>query len=224
MSIPCKSALTAIFAAFATLLSATAWAGPVTYQGIVFPQGDASFADTVVDYQLGSGGVTTPYQNPESALGAPDYVGSTGCGETCSFVSLGRYGSLTVRFDDNYLTGSGDDSDDLWIFEIGPLVEDMEVEVSKDGTFWHDVGMVVGATAGVDLDAYGFGVEDQFRYVRLTDMGQFGGGATAGADIDAIGAISSVARTVDVPEPASLGLLSLGVALLGWRRRNRLRS
>gem|GEM_PF-6090977 len=122
-----------------------------------------------------------------------------------------------------YLTGSGDDAYDLWIFEVGPLVEDMEVEVSKNGSFWYDVGMVSGATAGIDLDAYGFGVEDRFRYVRLTDMGEFGGGATAGADIDAVGAISSVARTVDVPEPATLGLLSLGVALIGWRRRSRLR-
>jgi hypothetical protein len=39
-------------------------------------------------------------------------------------VTLGRGGSLTLAFTDNVLTGGGTPAPDLYIFEVGPDVED----------------------------------------------------------------------------------------------------
>ncbi|MCC5887197.1 MAG: PEP-CTERM sorting domain-containing protein [Gammaproteobacteria bacterium] len=207
------------------MFASGATAGPVTYNGVTFPQGDISFADEVVSFTLGTGGVTLPHQNPDNALGAPDYNNVSNCetfatdpAENCTFVSLGNGGELVLRFTDNALTGSGDDSFDLWIFEVGPLVEPTKVDISKDGMEWFNVGSVGGATAGIDIDAFGFGPSDLFFFVRLTDICSGGActGRTAGADIDAVGAISTVA--VSVPAPGPLALLGLAFGLLGTMR------
>jgi len=210
-----------------------------------FPGGAISFADVLVsanvglvaDADGGSGPVLFPpgtivplpaFRNGNEALGVPDTTSdsSTACGlplivnplatpADCNFVSLGVGGSLTVRFTDNFLTGSGTTDDDLWIFEVGPDIEDTSVEVSYNGIDWFDVGRVFGSTLGVDIDAYGFGTGNLLSYVRLTDdpaEGEIDGG-TVGADIDAIGAISTV-----VPAPAAFWLLLTGLAGLGARR------
>ena len=128
----------------------------------------------------------------------------------CPYVTLGDGGSLTLEFVDNRLTGSGNANDDLWIFEIGGDVEDTFVAVSKDGVTLTAVGKVFGSTSGIDLDEFGFGVADQFRFVRLTDDGSEGqqSGLTVGADIDAVGAISTV--ITPVPEPETWAMLVLG--------------
>jgi hypothetical protein len=194
-------------------------ADPITVHGVTFPQGFTSFADVVVSYDpfiSGSGQPTAPYRIPGEALGAPDYPE----GPTVGHASLGDGGSITLGFTDNSLTGSGTAGFDLWIFEVGPDVEDTFVEISKNGTMWFPVGKVYGATSGIDIDAFGFGPSDFFSFVRLTDDTNEGdqSGASVGADIDAIGAISS-APPVDpenpVPEPASL--LLFGTGLLGAR-------
>ena len=195
--------------------------------GADFPAGAISFADAVVDYSpvLVGSNPSAPHRNPSAALGLPDYADATGtlaCADppTCTFVSLGDGGSLTLRFDDNLLTGSGDATPDLWIFEVGADIEDTFVEISSDGSIWHSVGKVFGTTAGVDIDAFSFGPSDYFSYVRLTDDANEGeqSGIFVGADIDAVGAIS----TVPVPEPATAVLLSGAIATLSavLRRRN----
>lgn len=99
-------------------------------------------------------------------------------------------------FTDNSLTGSGNDSFDLWIFEAGGDVEATFVKISKDGAKWFDVGKIAGSTRGIDIDRYGYGPNDFFLYVRLTDDPDQGTPSgkdlpTLGADIDAVGAISS---------------------------------
>ena len=158
---------------------------------------------------------------PTAALGIPNYSGDNNCtgDPTCAFVSLGNGGFITVEFIDNFLTGSGNADLDLWIFEIGPAVESTLVEVSKDGITFFSVGQVGGSTAGIDLDAFGFGTSDLFKYVRLTDVfnDDLGIGITAGADIDAVGAISSVAAAV--PEPSNLLLIAAGLTVLWIRRK-----
>lgn len=211
----------------AAVLSAGAAQGAV-YGGVEFPQGAISFADSVVSYSPGLEGAdpSASYQGAFNALGIPDYTGSNSCATqaTCDFVSLGVGGELVVRFTDNVLTGSGSIADDLWIFEIGPDVEDTTVELSTNGVTWLSVGKVTGSTRGIDIDAFGYGTSSAFAYVRLTDVANEGdtGGSTVGADIDAVGAISTRAPTNGgIPEPGAWALMIAGFGLAGAALRRR---
>jgi len=196
------------------------------FGGVEFPQGAISFADLVVSYEPGLAGAdpTAPYQGADNALGVPDYAGANGCASqaACTFVSLGVGGALVLRFTDNVLTGSDNGDDDLWIFEIGPDVEDTTVEVSEDGLTWFSVGMVTGSTRGIDIDAFGFDSSSAFSFVRLIDVANEGGtgGATVGADIDAVGAISTRA-TGGIPEPSTWAMMIAGFGLAGGTLRRR---
>ncbi|MDQ8183085.1 VPDSG-CTERM sorting domain-containing protein [Pelagicoccus sp. SDUM812005] len=214
--------------ALSTLCGTSAHA--VMYGGIEFPGGSISFADSVVSYDPSFGGGNVPtdpnFMDPDEALGIPDYVSPIGS------VSLGAGGRIVLEFVDNFLTGSSldgvaDGIFDLHIFEIGPDVEDTAVAISKDGVAWTEIGSVFGSTSSIDIDAFGFKVSDQFRFVRLTDDINEGGttGSTVGADIDAVGAISTVINTnpggntvPDAGSTAAILMLSLaGLAVLKRR-------
>ncbi len=211
-------------------------ASAITLRGIEFPMGEASFADEVVDFdKVYANGLTKEqaydqnwrasaqaFDDPSSVLGAPNSAWK-GHGMPIAErddYSLGKGGSITVKFTDNFLVGSNDDQDDLWIFEAGGLVEGMFVEISTDGNVWESLGEIGGTQhAGIDIDAFGFSSADRFSYVKLTDSGKnrYNQG-WAGVDIDAIGAISSKA----VPEPASvLGLLAIGGIFTGSALKRR---
>ena len=190
------------------------------FHGIDFPGGAASFADSVVSYNpaFGGGAVpTAPFQDASQALGAPNFPE----GADPEYVSLGAGGRVVLRFTNNSLTGSGNSNLDLWIFEIGPDVEDTFVDISKDGSTWSSVGAVTGSTRGVDIDAFGFGTSDFFSFVRLTDNIALDAtsGTTVGADIDAVGAIASAPPVGTVPEPAMLLLVATAFAAGAFRRR-----
>lgn len=206
-------------------------AGP----GPDLPNGAVSFADSVTSFAPGivfdvgeQANVPFPaFLDAGNTLGIPDVTQTTGLNcffdqttDNCLFASLGVGGILTVEFVDNRLTGSGDAADDLWIYEIGPDIEDTFVAISMNGSTWIDVGKVTGSTKGVDLDAFGFGTSDLFRFVRLTDDAAEGNqdGVTVGADIDAIAAISTTA----IPIPAAVWLYGTALGLLGWLRRKSL--
>ncbi|HEY4125595.1 MAG TPA: PEP-CTERM sorting domain-containing protein [Rhizomicrobium sp.] len=190
-------------------------ANATVYGGVDFPQGAISFADQVVEYDVANGGsFDTLYQVPGNAIGAPDDASAT----------LGSGGTIILKFTDNFLTGNGTSSNDLWIFEIGPDVESTFVWLSKDGSTWLTVGEIQGSTRGIDIDSFGYGVDDQFAYVKLTDDPNQGdtGGQSPGADIDSVGAISTVRQTgTGVPEPATLALFGAGAAGLRFLRRKR---
>lgn len=160
------------------------------FRGVEFPQGSVSFADAVVSYAPGSG-VSAPYNNPERALGIPDYISE----EEDRYVSLEDEGVLILRFTDNSLTTSGDDANDLWVFEIGGSIEPTSVAISTNGMDWIDVGDTGGAISGIDIDAFiGAGVVagEKYSFVKLIDLLPHQSNTPwTGADIDAVGAISS---------------------------------
>lgn len=190
--------------------------------GVDFPQGSISFADSVVSYAVGSGGVGSIYQGADNALGVPDYPGDCPSQVACPYVSLGAGGSIVLQFVDNVLTGSDSTADDLWIFEIGPDVEDTFVDLSVDGVAWLSVGKVTGSTRGIDIDFFGYGTGSAFSFVRLTDDYNEGQktGTTAGADIDAVGAISTRGAVGAVPEPTTWALMILGMGAIGGAMRS----
>lgn len=188
--------------------------------GINFPDGNISFADSVVNFSVGgdSSGLLNRTQDPLNALGIPDYEAAGTCDVNnnfeCDYVTLGDGGSIILQFIDNVLTGSNNANFDLWIFEIGGDVEDTFVEVSNDGISWTSVGKVGGATSGIDIDSFGFNALSELYFVKLIDDPnegqQSGAGPFVGADIDAVGAISTrfvPPATVNEPNLLALSLL-----------------
>ncbi|MFC1764801.1 hypothetical protein ACFL6U_22365 [Planctomycetota bacterium] len=161
--------------------------------GIEFPGGDASFVDAVIDYHLGHDS-WPPYNDPNRALGVPDG----------NDVSLGVYGHLVLKFTDNFLTTSGNDEHDLYVFEIGGWIEPFKVEISVDGISWIDLGDFKGQPTSIDIDRFESVVPDTtYSYVRLTDILPHTSGKPYGqADIDAVGAISSSPQIVYVDDDA----------------------
>jgi hypothetical protein len=184
------------------------------------------FADGVIRYlPLHSGGPApaAAYTDPAQALGGPADAG---------YVSLGRGGLIELSFLDNVLTNSASGAADLWIYEIGPDVEDTFVAVrptaatalllgaafdaNDDG--FYEIGKVFGSTSTIDIDAFfaGFlGGQLRFDAVQLIDDPNEGDrvGATVGADINAVEALTS--RPVStVPEPSTVALLGGGLVAL----------
>jgi len=178
------------------LMNTSVYANPLLVQGVSFPQGPISFADEVVEYGVGNGS-KAPFDKPNAVIALPN--GNVCKANKCPSFSLGKHGFITIKFNDNYLTTSGDSSDDLWIFEVGEVVESTAVEISKDGKQWVSVGKVEGATSGIDIDAYkANGVIDdtKYYYVKLTDLKGESSSPYRGADIDAVAAISAATSQV----------------------------
>lgn len=183
------------------------------------PLGDASFADEPAADDI-------RFRDAGLALGPPDYVGDGDDDRNGpKDMTLGCGGSLTVRFTDNVLIDVP--GPDLYVFEIGPMVEPMNVAISPDGSAWQDVGRIEGGTASLDIGAVAQRAMT-YRYVRLTDARKECAGRFPGADIDAVAAIgaalsisldSSVLFDVDRSElkpAASSELIRAATILTGW--------
>jgi parallel beta-helix repeat protein len=166
-----------------------------TIAGAFYKTGSLAFADSVVLYDPRAGGGPVPLsglQDPNQALGVPNYSSVGEPRPNQGVVSLGRGGILVLRFDDNILTGSDDASPDLAVYEVG-AAELVRVEVSSDGVTYTSVGSASYNKPFIDLDQFGFNSLSQLYFVRLTDEPGEGGisGDSVGADIDAVGALSS---------------------------------
>ena len=185
--------------------------------GVDFPEGEISFADAVVSYSPGSdvgSNATRNWSNPEAALGVPDDDGI----KEESVVSLGDSGVLILQFIDNSLTTSGDDNPDLHIFEVGAVVERMNVAISTNNIDWIDIGFWEGQPASINIDGVsGVIASELYSYIRLTDDPSRNqtGFPFGEADIDAVGAISSGAAVV--PIPAAMWLFISGIVGLMWK-------
>lgn len=150
---------------------------------IYFPLGDLSFADEVISFKAGNPTAVDGY-GPERALGIPDYTGNY----EKKYATLGFGGEIIVRFNDNTLANI--EGPDLYIFEIGPKVEPVDVYISMEGTDWISIGRTGGGFSELDIESF-VQPSDVFRYVKLVDVKKSKGGKWPGADIDAIGAIGS---------------------------------
>ena len=190
--------ITLLAIAFSIALAANNFAQtPLTYkdsQGrtVTFPYGEISFADRVVERRQGNPPSTAKtHTDPNNTLGTPDYKSGIGS------LSLGRNGSVTIEFTDNYLVDI--EGPDLWIFEIGPAVESTKLAISKDGRNWIEIGTIRGSTSGIDIAPF-ISRGDRFSFVRITDNNN-GSGQYGGADIDAVGATGSTRKdSNEMPE------------------------
>lgn len=175
----------------------------------------AMYADVVVSYTPGDD-VEAPFNDPNQALGAPDFTQISN-GE---FASLGDGGELVLQFTEVALYAGRSEAFDLKIYEIGPVVEDYNVSISTDGTdsSWIDVGTVSGQPADIDIDPFVLDLPDAtaYTFVRLADVNppSESGLPYGEADIDAIEALT----TAPVPLPPAV-LLFASAVLFGVRKR-----
>jgi len=226
------TALTLVLIGTLVTPAAASWYGhPDTGMAFV-PEGDLAFADRVVSFmpQFDGTGPSAAFLDSNDALGPTNYTGLHGTPghyyyNTGEFVSLGTDGAgtggvLILEFTDNYLMLNGNSTPDIFVFEVGAIVEVVDVEVSEDGLpgNWSNVGSIQPIAGKnirtVDLDAfagtYGWDLTNKFYFIRLTDDGSPQGGAWSGADIDAVAGI---------PEPGSFILVAFGALAAVIRRR-----
>lgn len=154
---------------------------------ICLPLGALSFADRAVSFKPGEKPSKAPFDFPGNATGEPNYRNTY----SADFISLGCNGELITQFTDNILVDV--DGVDLYIFEIGPVVEKTLLAISADGENWIEVGEIEGARSDVDIGPF-VNKGDKFPFVRLTNASNACGGNHAGADIDAIAAVGAEIR------------------------------
>lgn len=151
---------------------------------IYLPLGDLSFADTLINHDLGD----PAGSNSNGALGVPDMDEKDFPDGDPKICNIGIKGQLTLEFTDNAIADVN--GPDLYIFEMG-AIEPTNLEISKDGKEWINVGQIKGGTAMVDIEAFTKKGET-FTYVRLTDLDT--PSLLPGADVDAVAAIGGAIR------------------------------
>ena len=144
-----------------------------------------SFAVEVIGFMHGDPWTSDPdNQDPNLTLGLPD---SSNASQSTGDLCLGDHGSITLRLGLPFYDGPGDD---LYIFEVGPNIEETKVAVSSDLSNWYYAGIAEGRTAGIDL-AGKVPAGMNFYYVALNDGDAKSDGSYPGADIDAVCALNT---------------------------------
>ena len=144
-----------------------------------------AFAEEVISFEHGTPWTSDPdNQDPNLTLGLPD---SSNAAQSTGDLCLGDRGNIVVRLGLPFYDGPGDD---IYIFEVGPNIEETKVSVSSDLRNWYSIGTAEGRTAGLDL-AGKVPAGMTFNYVSLTDGDAKSDGSYPGADIDAVCALNS---------------------------------
>ena len=144
-----------------------------------------AFADEVISFEHGNPWTSDPdNQDPNLTLGLPD---SSNAAQSTGDLCLGDRGNIIVHLGLPFYDGPGDD---VYIFEVGPNIEETKVAVSSDLKNWYSVGIAEGRTAGLDL-AGKVPAGMNFSYVSLTDGDAKSDGSYPGADIDAVCALNA---------------------------------
>lgn len=179
-------------------------------RGVCCPQGGSCFADRVQSFVPGPS-ASSHQRVPENALGVPGQ----------DAISLTDQGVLVLEFVDNTLSASGDDRKDLHVFEIGPWVEPMTIDISADGLSWVNLGTLKGQPTSIDIDAVeGVELGERYRFVRITDpTGGDRGGVHSGADIAGVAALSGVPAKAPLHAPMFFLFLGLTALQIGKNPR-----
>jgi len=150
---------------------------------VTIPGGAKSCAVEVISFTPGNPWTSDPgAMDSTEILGAPDRRPNSN-GEA---LTLGAGGVVVLRFDVYIYDGPGND---IYVFEVGGLVEATKVEVSDDLVNWIFVGNAAGSISGVDMDGK-VPLNGKYQYVRLTDLKTSPTGTWPGADIDAVAGIN----------------------------------
>ena len=166
-----------------------------------------SFVDVVLDYQPQCSNLN--YDEPGQAIGLSNWQLPT----DGKAVLLGEGGMIELGFTNNVLINSGDNTADLWIFEIGDLAEDCDIALhpydvntttilqnnglnDPDGDGYYDFGQIGGERFYIDIDEVLIGYPPAtliFDAIKITDVPDLDCFSTInpGADIDAVCAVQS---------------------------------
>ena len=148
-----------------------------------------AFAEEVISFEHGDPWTRdSDNQDPNLTLGLPD---SSNASDSTGDLCLGDRGNIVVRLGLPFYDGPGDD---VYVFEVGPNIEETKVSVSSDLETWYSIGIAEGRTAGLDL-AGKVPEGMTFYYVSLTDGDGKSTGSYPGADIDAVCALNARPET-----------------------------
>jgi len=163
---------------------------PDSVTQVTVPAGKFAFADSVILYDPGAPGRETgdepdkKYQKPENALGLPDMQSDSG------FVSLGRGGTIILKFSDNCIIDKP--GPDLSIFMKAEKSESAKVWVSRKGRFYQFAGIVDSKNTLIDLE--GKVSDGIYQFVKIRDASENSPDTSGalGIDIDAVCALNSM--------------------------------
>ncbi len=199
-----KNSLFAIFVMTSILLLSPSMASNA------FATNHLIYADELVSATINHS--NTNRDDPNQALGPEDHTS----GNSGKFVALGFHGSITLGYDQPV-------GGILTVFETTngswPL-EEVNVEVSSDGTSWNSVGIATNQNPSsgnsnirvstFDLEELGFGC---ISFVRLTDETATFSNSKPGPDyfdVDAVGLTDDVAclPPLEICEPDTMDLIA----------------